>query len=67
MRYNKGAVGQFKIGVVVRVNNTNVEKWDEVGHVTGFGLNISEEICVSVRFAGGSEDTLIHPANLEVL
>lgn len=52
---------KFHIGrVVVDRDRTNV------GHVTGFGRNVLNEVVVKVMWAGWAE-TSIHPANLEVV
>lgn len=57
MYFNKD-IFKFHIGRVV------VDQ-DSVGHVTGFGLNVLDEVVVKVKWASGIE-TSVHPANLKV-
>jgi hypothetical protein len=53
-------IRKFKMGsVVVRTEGDLVN----VGHVTGFGLNASDEVLIRVMFANGFEAEL-HPSKL---
>jgi len=65
MVYIKSDIGQFKLGSVVEIAD-NLVKPDEVGHVTGLGLNDYKEVCVLVKLATG-EERLFHPIRLEIL
>lgn len=61
MFYDKNAITQFPMGIIVLSKRTNY-----IGHVVGLGLNSTDEVLITVKFANG-ETFNIHPKHLEVL
>lgn len=70
VHFNKEEIRKFKLGVVVEIYSisTTHQGWavQDVGHVTGFERNSTNEVVVKVRRSNGDEDTY-HPFHLEVI
>lgn len=57
---------QFKLGVVVALTLGSKNK-EDVGHVMGFGVNMCNEVVISVKLAKEEKPREIHPGNLLIL